>query len=275
MFTVCVLFYGNHLDLATRVLHSLDSHWRVKEFRLGLNSVSAETLSFVRGWAEKTAVRTEVAVYQAENNINVGKYPLMRRMFHLLATPSIMWFDDDSYLANANKSWWDSVHVYAEPHAVFGSLHRIKQRNKQYEAIAAQPWYTGKVIPANHIYRFATGGWWVAKSDLLTKWNYPFDALKHNGGDSILGELVRQRGLTLGAAPPTLARCHCEACSRTAQIDNGGAVVHINVGGRAGRRGIGVSNEQYVFADGNPMPDLAHQDFKTTIQRYGGNYAGQ
>jgi hypothetical protein len=38
-----------------------------------------------------------------------------------------------------------------------------------------------------------TGGWWVARTAFLQKWDYPFRELQHNGGDVILGELCRQQ----------------------------------------------------------------------------------
>jgi hypothetical protein len=272
MFTVCVLFYGDYLDLAKRVLNSLENHWRVKDIRLGLNAVSSETYKFAHMWAEKISVKTPVSVYQESSNKNVGKYPLMKRMFHNIESPHIMWFDDDSWLENSSEIWWYAVHKYAELHAVVGSVHRIKQRNKQYLAIEHQPWYAKKPVQPDHVYRFATGGWWVLNSAVARNWDYPFSALHHNGGDSILGELTRQQDLSIGQVTPDLAKCHCEACSRVKPKQRDfdiQSLVHINVGGRAGRRGIGIQNEKYVFADGKANPDLLHQNFSTSITKYG------
>jgi hypothetical protein len=115
------------------------------------------------------------------------------------------------------------------------------------------------------MYRFATGGWWVANMDFLRRWDYPFKALHHNGGDSILGEVLRQQGLTPKHWAEGL-RCHCEACSSRTLPSSAIGRVHINVGGRKGRRGIGVTNEQYVWASG--LGDSLHQNFQLRVQRY-------
>lgn len=268
MFTVCGLLYGNHLELASRVLESISSTWLVGEIRLGLNEVSSDTFDFVCQWAAKKSKNTKVSLYQPDNGANVGKYPLMLRMFSDITTDKIMWFDDDSYLENSNEAWWKAVHVQSKPYAVFGSLHRIRQRGKQYMAIPSQPWYTGKPVDSRHLYRFATGGWWIGDVSFLKKWNYPFPQLRHNGGDSILGELVRQQDAKLGSVSPELAKCHCEACLKN-KTRPGTSKVHINVGGRAGRRGIGVTGENYVFSNGNAFPALSHQEFNVKIFHYG------
>ena len=62
-------------------------------------------------------------------------------------------------------------------------------------------------------------------------------------------------------------QCHCESCQRRG-IAQDKPVVHINVGGRAGRRGIGVTGENYVWRDGNPQPSLQHQRFELKVCRY-------
>lgn len=264
MFTVCVLLYGNYPSLAKRVLESLSSTHLVKEFRLGLNAVSQDTSSFVHDWMG--AQNNPVTCYMPCHAGNVGKYPLMSRMFADMSTAFVMWFDDDSYLGSVDKCWWETVKINASAFDVYGSLHRIRQRGKQYLAIPQQPWFNGKPVAANHIYSFATGGWWVGNVEFLRKWNYPFPQLKHNGGDSILGELVRQQKARLGQVNKSLARCHCEACSKSdGRVDFNG--VNINVGGRAGRRGIGIINENYVFSNGDPFPSLEHQSFELEIFR--------
>ena len=44
---------------------------------------------------------------------------------------------------------------------------------------------------------FATGGWWVVRREILTRWDWPWAVLKHNGGDCTLGELFYQQNLRL------------------------------------------------------------------------------
>jgi hypothetical protein len=267
MFTVCVLLYGNYPELAKRVLESISGTRFVLEIRVGLNEVSNDTASFVRNWAATKSKRTKVSLYQPVNNENVGKYPLMRQMFKNLKTKEVMWFDDDSYLLNVDDAWWRQVKDATRLYDIYGCVHRIRQRGKQYAAIPHQPWYTGKPVTSNHLYKFVTGGWWVGNAFFLTRWDYPFPELHHNGGDSILGELARQQNARLGRAPESVALCHCEACFKDALDTKKG--VHINVGGRSGRRGIGVTGERYVFSDGEPFPSTTHQNFETQVTFYG------
>jgi len=270
MFTVCVLLYGDYPELAKRVLGSISSTHLVGEVRLGLNAVSEATFSFVREWATEKSFSVPVKTYSPSGNKNVGKYPLMSRMFVDLRTSHVMWFDDDSFLLDATPGWWKNVFDRAALFDVYGSLHRISQRGKQYLAIPQQSWFGGKPVSPRHVYNFATGGWWVGSVSFLRKWGYPFPQLQHNGGDSVLGELVRQQGAKLGHANTSIAVCYCEACAKGLNPLRSRPVggVNINVGGRAGRRGIGVSSENYVFSDGNPFPSLLHHSFDVEVLNY-------
>lgn len=269
MFTLAAIFYGDYPELASRLLTSISDHLHVSDIRLGLNEVSPKTQEFVHNWALSQMKKVPVTVYQELNNKNVGKYPLMRQMLYdKPLAKKLMWFDDDSYL-NAKYTWWENMYVKSQHRfpIQIGAVHKIMQRNKQFEVIKQQPWYTAKVLNHRHLYTFATGGWWIADSAFLTKWDYPFKALYHNGGDSILGELIRQQDEVIYNAKE-FVQCHCESCIRSGIIKQLN-VVHINVGGRKGRRGIGRTNEYYVWSDGNPDPDLSHQNFQLKVSSYG------
>jgi len=216
----------------------------VYDLRIGLNSISAETKDFV--WSFCSRVAVPCYVYQPPQN--VGKYPLMRRMFYDQARPlgeRVIWFDDDSYmLAEAgSQTWWGRVGQLTRSHPVVGQLWTIRQRGEQYRHIQQQPWYGGMPVLPNHVFRFATGGWWIADSTFLSTWDYPFRELYHNGGDSILGELVRQQRRTLG------------------KFSDG---VIINEGRVAGRRGIGSKTsdipEIYIWQHG-PRGDFSQHNF--------------
>jgi hypothetical protein len=271
MFSVCLLLYGDYPKLAKKLLSSLDNPRQVQDFRIGLNAISNETRDFVLAWLQQHDrwKKTPVYLYEEETQQNVGKYPLMRQMIldSKSVAQKIMWFDDDSFLDDfAGPEWWNSALKASQEHLQLGSVHHIIQRNKQFEVIQKQPWYTGKPVGPRHKYVFATGGWWVVDSQFLKTWDYPFWGLYHNGGDSILGELVRQQSGNI-LNYKTGCQCHCESCNKSGLI-RPGPVVHINVGGRKGRRGIGVTKENYVWADGNAQPDLSHHCFKLRITRY-------
>lgn len=268
MFSVCAVIYGDYLPLAVKLLDSLRVNAHVADIRLGLNSVSSATSSFVHSWAMDQMRAQPVFIFEPTENRNVGKYPLMRQMFRYgnMANKA-MWFDDDSYIdPTAGVDWWHRADKASNKQIQIGATHIIMQRGKQFEVIQQQPWFSGKIINARHRFKFVTGGWWVADTAFLLKWNYPFPALYHNGGDSILGELLRQQNITPGKFPGGL-QCRCEACSKQGIRPNQ-PVVHINVGGRQGRRGIGVKNEKYIWSDGNPNPSLEHQNFDMKVYRY-------
>ena len=241
MLSVCVLLFGPHPDLARKVLDSIADSAPppdiVSDLRVGMNDVSQETTDYVFTWAGTRLPHLPISLYVPP--WNVGKYPLMRRMFyderHALAD-HVMWFDDDSHLlADTGPAWWQQVHKLALAHTQVGQRWRIAQRKLQYQGIRAQPWYRGLPLHPNYKYTFCTGGWWIANSNFLRTWNYPFPEIHHNGGDSILGELLRQQQQSM------------------LHFDRG---VAINVGGRKGRRGLGVAlrEEVYPWQNGAPVP---------------------
>lgn len=262
------MFYGDYPDLAWRLLNSFQQYEHVQDFRFGLNQIGTKTRDHLNSWALQHYHRTPVYFYEDANGTNLGKYPLMRQMLRdRPLAKRVMWFDDDSYIdAAGGSNWWHRAAEASRNKTQIGAIHIIVQRSHQHEVIARQPWFTRKPINHRHRFEFATGGWWIADSAFLLKWDYPFPALHHNGGDSILGELIRQQSGKLGKFPGGL-QCHCESCVGNGK-HAGKPVVHINVGGRKGRRGLGTLDEYYVWSDGNFTPSLTHQDFDMKVSRY-------
>jgi hypothetical protein len=41
---------------------------------------------------------------------------------------------------------------------------------------------------------FATGGYWWLRTDVIRQLDWPDERLSHNGGDTLLGEAIRQQG---------------------------------------------------------------------------------
>ena len=209
--TVCALFYGDHAALAQRCLGSLEKSFQegkkhIADIRLGLNAVCPGVRDYVHGWAEDIAIQCgiPVTVYQPERN--VFKYPLMRAMFHQpLPTRElgdyVMWFDDDAYLEE--KFSWARAMNHMEAHDMIGHVYYWYIRGQQWAWVQQQPWYNPAVGPpkifrGKPVFQFAQGSWWVIRSSILRKYDWPIKALRHNGGDSMLGELFRQQRLRLG-----------------------------------------------------------------------------
>jgi hypothetical protein len=115
-----------------------------------------------------------------------------------------MWFDDDSYLCG-EPGWWDRVLAAASDHDMIGKHYRRVLEEAQWRWIRRQPWcdpdlgkpraFRFRRTPS---IRFCTGGWWVLRSEVLASHDWPSVELRHRGGDLLLGELLRHRGLRMG-----------------------------------------------------------------------------
>jgi len=272
-FSICMLFYGDHAPLAGRLLDSFLASKPpgdlIQDVRIGVNHCGVGTMGKIRDFCSRRCGFPCIVFRPPQN---VGKYPLMRRMFYDngLEDPShVMWFDDDSFFGRAVKPrWWSQAMASAQKATMVGRIHTLPQRRQQFEGVQAQPWFNNKKIDKKHVYRYVTGAWWTADFQFLKKWDYPFYDLYHNGGDSMLGELIRQQKGTL--THWAQAQCHCESCSKKRRgIDPN--VVHVNMGGRKGRRGIGVDREVYVWQNWKPghEPDLSRHNFTCRIDKYG------
>jgi hypothetical protein len=254
MFSVQILFYGNHLHLAQRCLESImhvADVQMIHEFRVGFNDVCDETRRYVCGRLAESGIPS--LVYEPERN--VMKYPLMRRMFHDPDRPIhpswIMWFDDDSCLSTRDANWWRLVAVTLENFQadMLGHIWVKRIEDNQHLGIQAQSWYTGKTVGPKYKMKFATGGWWVAKRDMILKHNYPWPALHHNGGDTTLGEMIRQQGY---------------------RLQNFDQFLWINADERgrhskAARRGVQTKPVWHDFHPDFPIPDLSHHDFDIKV----------
>lgn len=204
MFSVNLIVYGDHPDLAARCLGSIVNSADpelVAEVRVGMNAVCEATRDLVLSAMHSAPL--PFLVYEEVTGANVMKYPLMRRMIYDPARPiptekvdRVMWFDDDSYVIAGHRFWADADHAFRTARCpVMGSVYfpGFYWTPAEKAAYRQQPWYTGQLTDTQT--KFVTGGWWVADLEFLSKWDYPFRELKHNGGDTVLGEVLRQQKL--------------------------------------------------------------------------------
>lgn len=218
LITVCVLFYGDHFDLASRCLNSIGAalpvgHAHVDHFRLGLNAVSIETREFVDHWARCQHGQYGIPSIIYEMETNQYKYPVMRKMFHkdedrFPLSEYTMWFDDDSYFeacgpAESEEWWWKILSLMSKFDMIGQNYWVMPVQGKQWEWIKTQPWYnpdvgTPKLFRGKPVFRFVQGAWWVIRSSLLIKLDWPIKELRHNGGDSLLGEVLRHQRCVTG-----------------------------------------------------------------------------
>jgi hypothetical protein len=246
-FSVCALFYGDHPDLASRCLDGLLPSLApafVADLRLGANAPCPATLARLRDAGRGAAVPAYLFL-PGPGPRNVGKYPLMRRMFYPPGDPGplaplTLWLDDDSYHA-APADWPALASAFDDPSVgAVGKAYVITPRGGQAAAVRAQPWYRGRGVGPRM--PFATGGWWACRSDFLGRVDYPFPELHHNGGDVMLGQALHQAGLRVAPAPPW-------------------AVVNA-----APRRGLDTPPLWADYAPGR-RPSLAHHAFDCTPER--------
>lgn len=158
--------------------------------RIGMNSVSENVATFV-----ESNKGTADVIYE---NPQIFKYPMMRKLFYdkPINTDYVMWFDDDSFIKEENLiSWLDLVESHMKDCDMLGSVYMIKYGLDQMSWVRQQPWYTGKEISDKP--KFATGGWWCIRTEVLKKFDWPVKQIKHCGGDVALGVLLNQNNLKL------------------------------------------------------------------------------
>jgi hypothetical protein len=138
---------------------------------------------------------------------NTPKYTLMREFLFKLMNPDeydwMVWFDDDSWLTNPYL-WVESMvrMIKAKEHeniCYIGEPWWWDWRAGQWEFIKQSKWFKGVPPEVDRRGRprvtFAQGGLWWLRSDVRKQLDWPDDRLSHNGGDTLLGEAIRQQGL--------------------------------------------------------------------------------
>ena len=198
-FSLCVLLYGDYLQLAERCLSSISSTpgliENVSDIRLGLHALGNYSRHHVMGWSKAVATQG-MKVHHYVPHGNVFKYPTMRRMFYDKVNPVsdyVMWFDDDSYLTR-EPDFWDRVSAVMANSDMIGQPWDIPLQGNQQKWIESQPWFNSEVgKPRANRLSFCQGGWWCMRSVCLKELNWPVPELCHCGGDSMLGEAVRHK----------------------------------------------------------------------------------
>ncbi|NDD53139.1 hypothetical protein EBZ39_04530 [bacterium] len=198
---VCILFYGADdycCQLARRILnrpmHELGES--NVEFRFGFNAVGDATREAAAAFTDVSDYAVPVVV---DSETNIYKYPMMRRLFYdkPLTAPLTMWFDDNSYIDPDvdTETWLSRILAHMDYCSVIGSVYTQGLLGNQGEWIKAQPWFNGK--PPVPYVKYAAGGWWVARTEVLQMFDWPSPKIRHYGGDVMFGELLRQHDLQL------------------------------------------------------------------------------
>jgi len=215
--TICVLTYGDYLRLAKRVVESIRQNCPRADYRLvvGANAVCGDTFDYLDGLQKSGEIDRLIA-----SPVNLGKSPMMRRMFVGFKTEFIWWFDDDSsireptalgqwleFATSAPEStvmWGQSAHC--DNHQSFTRLDDVLgfvRSATWYRGLPPPSWRAGGKGEFNFENRgigdgrwfFILGGCWLIRTRTVRALNWPDRRLKDD--DAFLGEAIRQNGWEL------------------------------------------------------------------------------
>lgn len=210
--TIMVLMFGHYVDLHKRVITSIVKNTKPEmyQLRIGLNAVCKETMTWLRDYFPKNKIKADL--YYTKDNDNIKKYPMWRKMFYdpdnPVKTKWLIWLDDDSYVTEPD--WLDRLSLTIaedEPkgYVCYGRKYYLDVQGNQEHLVKSSQWYKGKELETyskvNKVtkeisrrkkFTFANGGFLAIRCDVLRQLNWPDPKLLHCGGDSLLGEALRQ-----------------------------------------------------------------------------------
>jgi GT2 family glycosyltransferase len=214
--SICVLVYGDYVELARRCISSITQHCPRAEYRLlvGANAPSPQTTEYLEGLKASGAIDT--LIVSAEN---INKCPMMRRLFHEVDTEYIWWFDDDSWIHDANTfpMWLDKARTSSPETMLWGRVfyvsheHEFSYGRDAVEWVRKAEWFEGKEPPSwqpggqdvfnfegresgDGRWFFAAGGCWLIKTQAVRALDWPDRRLLKEGDDVLLCEALRQKG---------------------------------------------------------------------------------
>lgn len=208
--TIYGLLYGNDHKLHKRFIGSLLKHVPHGTYiRLWCNTVCSATLQYLAQEQDKRMSKLipDRSLMFFVSDDNVPKYKAMRIMFEKTWPPEskwVVWFDDDSYIDR--DDWWNRTVEYIKTHpsaCYIGQPWYVHHLAGQWEFIEKAEWFKGmkpEQCPTKKGKKkpgitFAQGAYWWLRTDVLKSLDWPDPRLNHNGGDTLLGEAIRQQGL--------------------------------------------------------------------------------
>lgn len=192
------LLYGDFPVLHARLLDSFVRFVPEEvSVRLWLNCVSSRSQKIVDDRREQRKWRV------TSSEENRPKYVVMREMFQEVKAQAededwVIWFDDDSHIIE--QGWIDQVigRLLSQPQTRYiGQPWFVHHLPGQWSFIQQAAWFKGQppqMIKNKPGIWFAQGAYWWLRVDALRALDWPDPRLRHNGGDTLLGEAVRQQG---------------------------------------------------------------------------------
>ncbi len=220
--TICVLTYGDYLRLARRCIESIRRYFDRRRYRLfvGANAVGVQTAGYLKALLGEGHVDH---VHFSRRNLN--KCPMMRRLFALVDTEFIWWFDDDSYVTGpgtlerhlriARRSPPTTVMWGQEAECNHPSTFINMTERDVVQFVRRAPWYGGLTPPSwapggkgefnyrgqgqgDPRWQFILGGCWLIRTAAVRALDWPDRRLAKLGDDVLLGEALRQQGWQSG-----------------------------------------------------------------------------
>ena len=198
--TICVLLYGEYVQLHRRCINSILVNTPKDKYKLivGCNEVNAQTLEWLGTELPRVGVDHEVIIEAA----NTYKYPLMRKMFERNDSNWLIWFDDDSHIVD-NPEWLQQTAAFFQPglnagYHCFGKTYYYHLKTGQINWVKSAKWYKGREFRQNKGHDtidFCTGGFWAISTIALKALDWPDPRINHNGGDIMLGAALYQNEL--------------------------------------------------------------------------------
>jgi len=179
-FTIAVLLYGDYLDLAKRCLEPILEIDEPYNLFIATNAISENTKNYLSN------IKNQLTIH---NKVNEYKYPVLKKLIQASNSKYFMWFDDDSYLKKP-KGFLTKVKSNMNADMI-GWIYQNHPRGKQREWIKKQKWYSGKDIEEPT--KFIHGSWWTATKEVLLESGWPWDGVKHRGGDIAMGFWMHQQ----------------------------------------------------------------------------------
>lgn len=216
--SLVVLCFGEHPALARRCLESLrvceERDWsHVADVRVGLNAVGPATLQVVKQLLPQFPVSRRYLYHAAEN---AGKYPLMRYMFRDTQrplSPVVMWFDDDAFV-HRPAAFFATCLQELQDADMLGLRMVMGFNDNLWEYVRSRSWYRGKPRPADSRFTFIQGSWWCLRRQLIEELDWPWPELHHVGGDTLLGEQLRQLDKRMKTAAHNPVRLNADLTGR-------------------------------------------------------------
>jgi hypothetical protein len=208
-FTVCVLCYGPHPELAKRCIQSIVTSLPAEQ--LDLRITAAAVCDETRSYLQRLP---RAVIYWDEQNR--GKYcGAMQMMFHdpahPITSPYTVWFDDDAWVHDVTM--WDKLRQkinqeHPNGGRMYGDIfihdlqHHMKGGYNPVNWFKQATWWRGKDLrvrgtlqPAANgtVLKFVSGWFWAIETRTIYAAGIPDARLRHNG-DACIGAQVEQAG---------------------------------------------------------------------------------